>query len=256
MKIILHVGMGKTGTSSLQRVLRKNQTRLSSAGVTYPDFFGENAHAGFALLCLSKNEWPFPRAYRHFSDFECLEKAREIRRVLDVEINNSSNVSLFSSEYLFYYSELAQIKLKGLLCNYSSDIDVVAWIRHPVQYYFSLMRQRSKTIGMVKGRSKIPPEELPLNLRHKVERLSRVWPSVTLYPYELEHMRGHDIVPDFFSKVLSPYVSFTPKSVQQNVSLDNGGFEAEDLSGIYSRAVMSFADDIKFYEQLFRRVNH
>lgn len=35
MEIILHVGMGKTGTTSIQKVLAANATKLRSQGIEY-----------------------------------------------------------------------------------------------------------------------------------------------------------------------------------------------------------------------------
>ena len=50
MKIVLHIGMNKTGTSSLQFACSRNQKVLAEAGILYPEFGQEySAHHGIAF---------------------------------------------------------------------------------------------------------------------------------------------------------------------------------------------------------------
>lgn len=46
---VLHIGTGKTGTTSLQTFLKQNSARLAYHGVGYPDFLGRRNHIQLAL---------------------------------------------------------------------------------------------------------------------------------------------------------------------------------------------------------------
>ena len=66
-ELVVHAGMGKTGTSSIQHFLRANETVLAQHGVLYPRSPGRRRHVRLGLFLTPDGEfvwsrWPSARA--------------------------------------------------------------------------------------------------------------------------------------------------------------------------------------------------
>ena len=48
--IVLHIGSGKTGTTSIQRFLAQNRARLAELGLLYPQTPGRSRHYRLSLF--------------------------------------------------------------------------------------------------------------------------------------------------------------------------------------------------------------
>lgn len=121
MKILLHVGLHKTGTSYIQSVLRKNSDLLRQCGVCYPSSPG-NAHHDFASALKIKN---VPLAEEIFNGY--LLEARE----------DQAHTLLISSEVLSEFWETED--LKQILGGH--DIIIVLVLREPLSLFQSAFNQ-------------------------------------------------------------------------------------------------------------------
>lgn len=61
MSVFLHVGAPKTGTTTLQHVLRQNRRALARVGVSYPGTGADHFHAAQDLLGINFAGWRDPR---------------------------------------------------------------------------------------------------------------------------------------------------------------------------------------------------
>jgi len=105
--IIIHIGIGKTGTTSLQQFLNDNREPLKEAGFLYP-LAGNVQNAHHDLCCLGpKIDWQ--KFETHYTN-------------LLSEINSTNSATLISSEY-FSYTNPELIKfLKHVLSDFTVRI--------------------------------------------------------------------------------------------------------------------------------------
>ncbi len=64
LELVLHIGSGKTGTSSIQRLLRRNRPQLLEHGVLFPSSPGPRRHVRFGLFFKTDDELVETRPYR------------------------------------------------------------------------------------------------------------------------------------------------------------------------------------------------
>jgi hypothetical protein len=101
--VVLHIGTGKTGTTTIQSVLGRSRAALADDGTLYPRAFGRRRHLGFGFLVLSDEqlvrspEWL--RAGNADLDPEVFR--RRARRRLRREITPDVRRLLISDEALY-----------------------------------------------------------------------------------------------------------------------------------------------------------
>ena len=118
-RLILHVGMGKTGTTSIQSALRANSETLATQGFHVLDGFGE----GFGTLA-------------EVAGIQRLDAERQTdlaRTLADTLISRSSpeglSTFIYSNEGLFAPAEKMTAFVTGLAERL--DLQIIAFVRHP-----------------------------------------------------------------------------------------------------------------------------
>lgn len=217
MKILLHMGQGKTGTSALQESLHTASDRLRSKGVFYPRFSDKAvAHHLLLPLCdyhLSLPGWSLqdqggPEVVSQKARAAWNETCAEIRQ-------DRPEVLILSSEFLNYRIEGdVKARLAGLLSELSGDITPILYVRNPVDHYRARLQQ------WLKQRSgPMPPKRLPL--REAILLNDAVFPDpIQLIAFDRSTLHGGDIVQDFSTRFLAPWVGATElPTIQANVGL-------------------------------------
>ena len=104
LDLVLHIGSGKTGTSSIQSFLHLNRARLADGGLLYPATPGRRRHTRFGLFVQpdhalddrpswGRESFPSPQAFR-----------KAFRRRLFKEINESGLSRVLLSDEALYGS--------------------------------------------------------------------------------------------------------------------------------------------------------
>lgn len=197
MRLVLHIGMGKTGTSALQAELAAQRRRLARRGICYPVVDGRDAHG--TLTCLVRTEARIPRAYRGVGrdDLASL-RARgaaywdALERRLDAD---DAHTAILSCEHFFYLQDEELASLHALLESRFDWIDVVAYVRAPASYYVAMVQQ------VLRASATIPaPRTHRLPYQTCIERYRSRFPgAVTVRSFERDSLVGADIVEDFAS---------------------------------------------------------
>ena len=139
MRFIIHAGMEKTGTTSLQKFLYDNRDALlKELGVLYPlSYISGRAHYFYSSSYLRDFK-------KHFS-------TPDIRQVIDglsLEIEKKEpEIVLISCEYMFQnlYSDL-KILLEMLKRKFkSTEVDLVTYIRRQDDWIESMIKPVSYT---------------------------------------------------------------------------------------------------------------
>ena len=199
MKLILHIGHPKTGTTSLQGFFVQQRVALLRLGILYPwTVHGRDYHtllpAGFVRDGAVE---PSPHGV-YFDDYAAFKAGFRIfwRQLKNDIARYKPQVVILSAEQLFKdFEPLSGRSFADLLGEISADVEVVAYIRHPVEDAKSRVAQRIK-----RGRL-IPTLHRPI--RAALEYYESLYPGrVRPNVFDPEALHNGDIVEDFVSKYL------------------------------------------------------
>lgn len=201
MRIILHLGQQKTGTTSLQHALVKDRDRLASVGTLYPDAGHARGRGG--SLRPSHNAIFF--TFQGNRGPALWQTQDEIAAALRDEIERTQPATLLiSAEHAFMASDQGPPVLDMFDELIPGPKEVVGYLRRPDRYLISMHRQLIRL-----GRRHL----LPLHTPERLEQLSETcqldqsraigafsarYPSVRLWNYDAVD----DVVAHFYRTVL------------------------------------------------------
>lgn len=145
--LYLHIGMPKTGTTTIQQTLAKNSKKLRSEGYAYPSKPPFNHSYNFSPIFMNA-----PSRSIHFKRLE-LETEKEI--ALEIKKLKDHWASLFrknkdvnfiiSAEGLTSYNEEEAKKLHSFSSSFYEKVKVVVYVRNPISAIKSNWQQRIKS---------------------------------------------------------------------------------------------------------------
>jgi hypothetical protein len=147
--VVLHIGSGKTGTSSVQFFLRENRERLMELGWLYPQSPGRARHSRLSLFVKSGPEMKSSPEWRRQKQSDPVRFRRAFRRQLFAEIENArlSRV-VFSDEVLFGSPEQSLRRLRRFTDRIAERLRLVVYLRRQDDHMVSRYQQGVK-IGWV-----------------------------------------------------------------------------------------------------------
>lgn len=140
---VLHIGTGKTGTTTIQGVLARSRAALAESGTLYPRAFGRRRHLGFGFLVLPDQdlvrspEWL--RAGN--ADVDPDEFRRRVRRRLQREITPDVDRLLISDEGLYRRNEGAVAGAREFTAARGGATRVVIYLRRQDDHLASNYQQ-------------------------------------------------------------------------------------------------------------------
>jgi hypothetical protein len=229
MKVILHIGSPKTGTTSIQTALAQSRAVLNAQNIVFPTSLGQSNHID--LYCFA-SEGPIDglkrwRGLRKDEDVAPFRARTE--KAFHTEIAAMSpEILILSNEHcsarLTGTSELERIKL--LLSPYTDDIEVFYYIRSQWELLVSSYATYIKFGGTEKFQF---PSDDDLDRKYNYRRIIELWSSVfgssnvKVRRYGPNVLKDGDVVFDFTSMIgVENYI--TPVS-RQNKSLDENILE-------------------------------
>jgi len=207
--IIVHIGLGKTGSSSIQRVLLRHAQELESAhGILFPIIrddprpFAGNHSLVLRSLCSSE-----PQSLRFNIaaglNTEAAASAADQQayaQLMDSFTATPAHTLLLSAEGVGHFDEYALERLAAWLLPLGEQVRLLAWVRHPQHALAAEIQQRLQT-GSVLARL----YERPPFYRYSVllARLERAFgkPAIELYDYADSISPGNSAVSTFLNKV-------------------------------------------------------
>lgn len=237
MKLILHIGQSKTGTSSLQGFLQANRKSLAKQGILYPEYiyngryFDTQSHnifaervAGFSVHPHCTPEDYFQQFHRQLKEHNC-----------DTMILSAEN--FFGAPHVWRIEEGqdffdAHRKKLEVLRGLTQDFDthIVAYLRPPEIWFEAAITQIIRYHGLL-GQEvyQSDPQLFSLLAPHMdYARLLGLWRDVlkpaqmSVMPYEREKMVQNDTIYDFFARAgldISAMEKLAPKP-ESHASLD------------------------------------
>ena len=194
MRLVLHIGMGKTGTSTLQSELAAQARMLAEHGICYPVVSRAPDHS--ALNCLVRPLDRVPRQYRttRRNDEDAMRRFGEetwssiLRRVR----SSGAEVTVLSSEHFFYLDRDEVTRLRDLLAGEFSEITVVAYVRSPPDYYVAVMQQVVRASDRI-----VSPADYRIPLRNCLERHRGAFGDLVVRAFDRDRLVAGDVVADF-----------------------------------------------------------
>lgn len=201
MKLFLHIGYNKAGTSSIQSFLNSRRAELLAQGVLYPETgIFDNAHYGITKSLLGN-----PANNQIVADAGTLS-------ALSAEITDkrAENV-IISSEYFILANKEQVQKTGDFVFNmlHADSANVIVYVRRHDTWFESLFNQAVKTMDS-------PPWEMDIrdyvlhilggcNPETSYLKVLTRWSSVfgkaniLVRPFERSQFAGGDLLSDFFS---------------------------------------------------------
>lgn len=216
MKIVIHAGMPKTGSSSIQDHFFKNHyPRL-----TYARWKGPNHSPLYAILFEEVDKLS---AYHGFKirGPEFITKLPELRAQWQASLTEDLNkigdtTLLFSAEAisgLTFHNSVG--RMGAFFRQWTDDITVMAYVRRPLSFAASAFQQKLKGGGL----SALDANRLWPEYRPRFSQLDEVFgrDRVILKPYDRQTLVGGDVVRDF-AAFLGVEIAESPAS-EANIAL-------------------------------------
>ncbi len=149
---MLHIGTGKTGSTTIQSVLGRSRAALAAGGTLYPRAFGRQRHRGFGFLVL-----PDPQLVRSpewlragNADLDPEEYRRKVLRRLRREITADANRLLISDEGLYRRNAAAITRVRQFAEARGGATRVVIYLRRQDDHLASNYQQVVKGGGIAR----------------------------------------------------------------------------------------------------------
>ena len=195
--VYLHIGLHKTGTTSIQQTMYESREALLSNGINYLAI--DANHGPPIISMLSDAPHKDPRNVRRFVDTPAKAKIYNFltRRQLKRELRrNRSPKFLISGEGLSGLKHEKILALKKMLDPYALGYRIIVYARDPYGYANSASLQRLKT-GSVLGRW---DRKMPLpNHKRRIEKYIRLFgrENVDIRLFAPDRWVDKDLVSDF-----------------------------------------------------------
>ena len=149
--LTLHIGTGKTGTSSLQNFLARNRARLAESGWLYPRSLGRTRHVRFGLWTRSDDD--LAAAFREgrpgtgrFGD--PAELRREVPARLLAEVRRTALPRVLISDEALYAAATPSLeRLRRFINEHASQVRVICYLRRQddllVSHYQQVVKVRA-----------------------------------------------------------------------------------------------------------------
>jgi hypothetical protein len=211
----LHIGMHKTGTTSLQANLRRIEATREWQYIC----IGGKQHMNTPFHAMFATN-PFHYHWFHkqgISPEALAEKGANLRERLTEAISTStSETIIMSAEALPLVDKAGIQRIKEFLDPLFDEIRVIGYVRPPVSYKISIFQE------MVKGgRSTLELDKIKLNYRRKFEKFDQVFgrENVILRKFDPASFADGCTVSDFFATIgLAPPERSTIKRANESMS--------------------------------------
>ena len=204
-KVWLHIGIHKTGTTTLQKFFVENKAVLLQKGLCYPtegSYFYKQGENHSLLAHALKNEYPemLPDNLA-FSLEGCVNDLRA-----DIQKSTAPEI-LISSEHFSLHSTMEEVaRLKSVFDPIASEIHVILYLRrqdHRIESGYSQMVKRGYRVGsfesFIQWMASAPDQSL--DYEKKVELFAKVFggKNLTVRIFEKSQMHPQGLIQDFMN---------------------------------------------------------
>ena len=145
-RLILHIGMHKTGTSSIQSTLWNSRAQLENYDVYYPTIQEFNHSFSFYPMFIDDHT---DHVFKRVKIYEPEDMKREQEKwrqlwVKEFQLSNHKNF-IISGENLSLLGKDDIRKLKEFVDPFFDEIRIIIYVREPISYMHSDLQQHVKS---------------------------------------------------------------------------------------------------------------
>ena len=220
-RLILHIGAPRTGTSSIQSMLRQNRANLLQQGVLYPETLQRVFVAAMAPA------WPSDAQQRRIG-ITGLRAIQGLRRSLAKTLHREVNehrpeTIIISAEQLFDRLDKGTVRrrLKQWLSAFAERIEVLVYLRRQDQAIFS---RHLNAIRLGRSETWVVPDRI--SKLYDYQRRLKLWvnlfgkDAVTVRAYQRQDFPEGSGVLDFLAQAGIDPAPLIPPQREHNASLD------------------------------------
>lgn len=201
--VVLHIGSGKTGTSSIQALMHNNRGRLEDLGVLYPRTPGNQRHVKLGLFIRSDAELESQLSWRRQNHSSAASFREQFERDFLEELQGSGLPRvLLSDEALYGASRTSLTRLRELTDRIAESVRVVVYLRRQDDHLLSRYQQVVK-VGETRRLAE-RTRELDLSAVYDYAARLRTWQelvdpeTLVVRRFERESWPGGSLYQDFF----------------------------------------------------------
>lgn len=203
-EILLHAGLSKTGTTSIQDNCRRYRDTLARHGIVYPEFsagahiFQNHSIPVTVAVCAAPGRYGLALRNR-FGDQ--VDRVRSLcRQQLDAVVAaGAGQVLVLSTELLESWQDDDLQSLRSYLAPHGHRLRVLVYLRSPESALESTLQERAKAGAMVE------PAALVGRVRDKYQRLARNFPGqLETVNYHLAQEQSGGLVGSFLALAHAP----------------------------------------------------
>lgn len=199
LKIIVHCGTNKTGSTAIQDTFAAKAADLRARGVLYPALDSYTHHTRLLFACLADDEM-----WGSFGRNDDDKRAAGVRQSLDqwdilrqFVDDSMPDTLVLSSEFVFGLRDGSLKRLRDRLAEFSEDIDWIVYLRDPRGHYLSSAQQVLKFGAFVKD-----PRVSQL-YASKYDKFETLFPGrIAARVFDRTTLTGGDVVTDLASYLL------------------------------------------------------
>lgn len=190
-KLLLHIGLPKTGTSSIQETLSRAATAGQLHDVVYPHL-GERDHYFIAALYQSHDRLPRTIRHQRTSLGTAFDRRLEkFRNGLFLAIENYPRI-IISAESLAHFSPSEATALRDDFVRLgATEVCVLAYVREPASLYLSNIQQQLKA-----SHEFISPDRFHYSYAQRLNTWKQLFRVVRIRPYNKSQLHEGDVVRD------------------------------------------------------------
>lgn len=215
-RCILHIGMPKTGSSSIQTTLFREKI---IKGCEYLNIGSEGNHSTIIYSLFSKKP---DLHHAHIAANRSKEQIEEFikyyrEQLVKTLVSIRSKQYIISGEDILFLEEDELLQMKRTLMQFSSEIHVIAYVRPPISFMQSAFQQNVKEGDIRFGIADYYPE-----YRNRFEKFDRVFgqENVFLNKFDVDSLFEGDVVSDFTNKIGISISKEKITRVNESISLE------------------------------------
>ncbi|WOD06160.1 hypothetical protein [Marinomonas sp. GJ51-6] len=236
-KIVFHIGLHKTGSTSIQDKMKESFGTVSKEGVFYPmisvngEKYSNHSFMFYSMFCDAPEKYHMNQKFNYDTKEKVTELNGYYRESLVSRIKETnSDFIVFSGEDISSLTEENINSMKEFFIdNIGIDIEfeIVVYVRHLCDYVQSVIQQRVKDGGW----EELLLAELKSNkigqVQSQIEKFVRVFglDSIKAYKFEDAISHSHGIVGHFFDQVLGlsdlSYFDFSEAHSNRSISYES-----------------------------------
>lgn len=228
--LVLHIGSGKTGSTSVQQFLRRNRRRLADAGVLYPRTPGERRHIRLGLFVRPDDDLGKEVGWRRQGYDSPAEFRRDFEMDLLREIAGSGlQRVLLSDESLYGASDGALERLRSFTDRVADGIRVVVYLRRQDDHLVSRYQEVVKVGETRRLAERV--EQMDLSRTYDYYARLRAWrrvvepTAIVVRTFEPERFSHGSLYRDFLDAVGVD----VPVDALEEVAFRNRSMDAESV---------------------------